>query len=77
MSGRSVRMLLVPGLAVAPWPASGTAPSLLSTDDVNEANNRLTPKITANLQDQYVVSYHRPTSVGGQPHFEVAPRPPA
>lgn len=75
MSGRSARMLLVPGVAVAPWPASGTAPGLPST--AREANNRLTPKITAHPQDQYVVSYHRPTSVGGQVHFEVVPPPPA
>jgi hypothetical protein len=29
-----------------------------SSEEVNEANNPLTPKITVNLQDQYVGSYY-------------------
>jgi hypothetical protein len=29
-----------------------------TAQDVNEANNPLTPKITVNLQDQYVGSYY-------------------
>jgi hypothetical protein len=30
-----------------------------TSEEVNEANNPLTPKITVNLQDQYVGSYYR------------------
>jgi hypothetical protein len=35
-----------------------TSAASQTTDEVNEANNPLTPKITINLQDQYVGSYY-------------------
>ena len=36
-------------------PLHGTA---YTSQDVNEANNPLTPKLTVNLQDQYISSYY-------------------
>jgi hypothetical protein len=36
-------------------PVTGAAQT---TEEVNEANNPLTPKITVNLQDQYMGSYY-------------------
>ena len=55
--GRAARRIIVALLLLLALPAraSGQAPS---SDQVNEANNPLTPKITVNLQDQYVASYY-------------------
>jgi hypothetical protein len=51
--GTKKAMLLA--LLVISFPAHGAAQT---SQEVNEANNPLTPKITGNLQDQYVSSYH-------------------
>jgi hypothetical protein len=48
-----IKKTLFLALFVLSLPAAGAAQT---SEEVNEANNPLTPKITVNLQDQYVGS---------------------
>jgi hypothetical protein len=50
-----IKKTLVLALFALSLPAAG---AVQTTEEVNEANNPLTPKIAVNLQDQYVGSYY-------------------
>jgi hypothetical protein len=50
-----IKKTLFLALFVLSLPAAGAAQT---AEEVNEANNPLTPKITVNLQNQYVGSYY-------------------
>jgi hypothetical protein len=51
----AMKTVILFALLVSSYPAIGAAQT---SEEVNEANNPLTPKITINLQDIYVTSYY-------------------
>ena len=51
----AIRKIVLLAVLVMSFPLYGMAQT---SKEVNEANNPLTPKLTVNLQDQYISSYY-------------------